>query len=82
MKNEPVRISALLAGLLVAVSTALLAIDGGATWQFAVGQALAYLGLIVGGGEVARSQAWGPKTVDEVMDAEAVISAAERGEHG
>lgn len=56
MHKEPVRVAAIVAGILVAASTALLALDAGQTIYFALGQALAYLGLVVGGGEIARTQ--------------------------
>ncbi|MBW3663586.1 MAG: hypothetical protein KY469_10845 [Actinobacteria bacterium] len=80
--NEPVMLSALVAGLFIAASSALVLLDSGATLYLAIGTALGQLGIVTGGGAVARSHAWGPKTVDTIMDADVVIAAAERGEHG
>lgn len=81
LQTEPVRLMALIAGILVAVSTALLALDAGQSVYAALGQALAYLGLVVGGGELARTQAYAPSTVedqrtllDEVLSAEDALS--------
>lgn len=41
---------------------------------------MAVVAILTGVG--VRQVAYGPKTVDNIMDAEAVIQAAERGEHG
>lgn len=80
--NEPVILSALAAGAFIAASSALILLDQGATLYLALGTALGQYGLVIGGGAVARQTVYGPKTVDEVMDADAVIAAAERGELG
>lgn len=91
LQTEPVRLMALVAGILVAVSTALLALDAGQSVYFALGQALAYLGLVVGGGELARTQAWAPATVgrevevrdrmlDEVLSAEDALGRVTVGD--
>ena len=78
LSNEPVRAAALIAGLLATIGGALIAVSQGVDVLAAVGTALAQLGLVVGGGEIGRANAWGPRTVDTIMDADAVIAAAER----
>lgn len=80
--NEPVLVSVVVAGVLAATAGALALLDAGATGLAAAALWLGQLSIVVGGGTIGRQQAWGPKTVDEIMDAEAVIAAAERGEHG
>lgn len=79
--NEPVLLSTIVAGLLAASAAALAVIDAGGTLLAAASLWLAEVAIVVGGGVIARSQAWGPRSVDEIMDAEAVVAAAERGEH-
>ena len=79
--NEPVLLSALLAGILAATASALAILDAGGTTLAATGLWLSEVAIVVGGGALARTQAWSPSSVDEVMDAHAVIEAAERGEH-
>jgi hypothetical protein len=63
--NEPVLLSTIVAGALVAVSQALLLIDQGASLALAVGTALGALAVVVGGGAVARGHVtpWEPDTV-------------------
>lgn len=85
--NEPVLISNLVSGLLVAVSSALLLLDQGASIYLAVATFLGSLAVVVGGGVVARQTAWSPQSVRRVasvagnaVSAEDVIAAAERGE--
>ena len=79
--NEPVLLSVIVAGILAATAGALTVLDTGGTALAAAALWLTQTAIVVGGGTYARSQAWGPRTVDEIMDAEAVVAAAERGEH-
>lgn len=80
LRNEPVLTASTIAGAIVAASSALLALDDGQTIYRAAGEGLAYLAIVLGGGSAARMKSYGPETVDEVMDAEAVIAQAERGD--
>lgn len=77
LSTEPVRIYALVAGLLTAIGGALVAIGEGVDPLVAIGTAIVSFGVVVGSGELARTQAYAPATVDQVMDAEAVIGDAE-----
>lgn len=76
--REPVLISALIAGVLAAVGGALVTISQGVPVLAAVGTAITQIGLVVGGGYVARTQAYSPHTADQIMDADAIIGMAER----
>lgn len=80
--NEPVFLSAIVAGFLIAVSSALFLLDQGASLYLAAGTAIGQFGVVLGGGVIGRQNAYGPKMVDTIIDAEAVITAAERREHG
>lgn len=71
--REPVLISALVAGLMVAIGGALVDIAGGVNVLAAIGQALLELALVVGGGAVARTQAYSPETAEQIMDADAFL---------
>ena len=79
LQTEPVRIMALIAGLLTAVGGALTAIGEGVDPLVAIGTAVVSFGIVVGGGEFARSQAYAPDSVDQIRSAEATIADAERG---
>lgn len=90
MRTEPIRWTALLAGLLAAVGPALVSVSNGTPVLEAAGVALVAFGLVVGGGELARTQAWSPqgheakvREVAEVRDqylgAEEIIAAADEG---
>lgn len=71
--REPVLISAIVAGLLVAIGGALVDVANGIDVLAAIGQALLELALVVGGGAVARSQAYSPETAETIMDADAFL---------
>lgn len=74
LTNEP--------ALLIGLGEALLALVVAFGVDLTVEQTAAVLAAIVAVGSLLTRQiVYGPKTVDEVMDADAVISAAERGEH-
>lgn len=77
MRTEPIRYTALVAGLLTATATVLTLLGQGTDLLTALGTAIAQLALIVGGGELARTQAWAPESVDRILDAESVLSEAE-----
>ncbi len=90
MRTEPIRWTALIAGLFAAVGPALIGIADGVHPLAAAGGALVAFGLVVGGGELARTQAWSPqghdvkvREVAEVRDqylgAEEIIAAADEG---
>lgn len=81
LQTEPVRLYALIAAALTSVGGALVAIGEGVDPLVAIGTALVSLAVVAGGGELGRKSAYSPATVDTVMDAEAVIAAAERGDH-
>lgn len=69
--NEPVLLSALIAGLLTSIADALILVDRGASVALALAVALGQFAVVVGGGVVARTQAYGPETVrDQFLDAE------------
>ena len=77
LANEPVLTWATIGGLLVAVGGALIGIGEGVNPAVAWGGGLIEFGVVIGAGTAARSRAYGPRTVDTVMDAEAVIRDAE-----
>jgi len=75
LTNEP--------AVLIGVAEALLVLAVAFGVDLTPEQTAAVLAALVALGTVLTRQiVYGPKTVDEIMDAEAVISAAERGEHG
>lgn len=75
LRNEPAYVFALVEALVAAFVAFGLDLSGEQ-----VAGVMAVVAVLTGVG--VRAQAYGPKTVDEIMDAEAVVSAAERGEHG
>ena len=77
LEREPVRVFAIVAGLLTATGQTLVAIGQHVDPLIAIGTALLSLAVIVGGGEVARSKAVAPATYDRDVDAEAVIGYLE-----
>lgn len=74
-RNEP----AVVYGLIEAVIALVIAFGLDLTGEQVAG-IMAVVAVLTGVG--VRQLAYGPKTVDEIMDAEAVVAAAERGEHG
>lgn len=70
MRTEPIRWTALIAGLLAAVGPALVSVSNGTPVLEAAGVALAAFGLVVGGGELARTQAWSPASVEREFTAD------------
>lgn len=84
--NEPIRRNVYVAAAIAVLATVfgMLAVADPITAQkvfAALAVGLGEAGALWGGTERARDKAWGPKSVDNVMDAEAVIRAAENGEH-
>ena len=82
MNREPVRITVYIAAAVVALSSFFggLALVDAITVQAvfsSLAAALLQFSGIAFAAELARSKAWAPGTVDEIMDADAVISAAE-----
>jgi hypothetical protein len=77
--NEPVRAAGLIAGAIVALASFFLGWGNGLDWRIAVGTGLGEFAVVGLGAELARARAWGPKTVDEIMDADRVIRRAEQG---
>lgn len=82
-ENEPVRRSLYAAAVIVALATAAGILAAADPWTpqvfaMAVSVGLGELAALAFGVEHARGRVYGPKTVDQVMDAEAVIQAAER----
>jgi peptidoglycan/LPS O-acetylase OafA/YrhL len=80
--SEPVRRNVYAAAIVVAAATffATLGLADPLTWQTvfaALGVGLGQVALLAFGVERARDQAWSPKSVGEIMDAEAVIAQAE-----
>lgn len=75
LRNEPALLIAALEAVLV------LAVQFGV--ELTQEQTTAVLAAVVALGALfTRQTVYGPRTVDKVMDAEAVVAAAERGEHG
>lgn len=70
LKNEPAYVFALVEALVAAFVAFGLDLTGDQ-----VAGVMAVVAVLTGVG--VRSKAYGPKTVDEIMDAEAVIAAAE-----
>lgn len=78
IRNEP----AMLGALAEAVVALVVAVAAWAGVDIPVPVAAAALGVVaVLTGVGVRQTAYGPRTVDTIMDADAVIAAAERGEH-
>lgn len=82
MDTEPIRKTVLPAAGIVALATFLsfIGLADPVTWQtFAVGASvgLAEFAALAFGVEAARSKAWAPATVNQIVDAEAVIAQAE-----
>lgn len=71
--NEPVLLSAIVAGLLAATAGALALLDSGGTLLAAAALWLGQVSVVVGGGAVARSRAYGPRTAEDIMDADAFL---------
>lgn len=78
IERDPIRVIVVGAGALTAAGTCLVSISQGVPVLAAVGTALLALGTIVGGGELARSKAWAPATVNELVDAHTVIDGLEQ----
>lgn len=81
LRNEPAILTAVVLGVFQAASSFFVDVGAGIDWQTALGKALGLFGLAGGAGTVIRQLVFGPKTVDMLLDADAVIAAAERGEH-
>lgn len=77
MQNEPIRVAVWVAALLAAGGTMMIDISSGIDLLEAGGKALMSLSLVVGGGELARSKAWAPSSVRDIIDADMVIERAE-----
>lgn len=67
--EEPVVLSALIAGLLVAAGGTLVAIGEGIDPLVAIGQGLAEFGIVVGGGFLGRSRAYSPRRYEDDIEA-------------
>lgn len=83
MNNEPVRRNVYIAAVVVALSTffGALAVVADVTTQVvfgAVSMSLAQFAVLAFGAERARDKAYGPVTVDSILDADSVIAQAER----
>lgn len=79
MQTEPIRWAIWLTALTGSAGLFFVEWATQGDWRLAIGKALVAFALPVAGGEVARSKAYAPETANEIMDADAVISAAERG---
>lgn len=77
MNREPIRYAVYIAALIAAAGTMLIDLSSGVALAAAAGKALLSLSVVVGGGEVARAQAWAPDTVNNIIDAETVITRDE-----
>lgn len=71
--KEPVLISAIVAGLLVAIGGAFTDVANGVDVLAAIGQALIEFAIVVGGGAVARTQAYSPDTAEDIMEADTFL---------
>ena len=80
MRNEPIRWAIWLASGTTALAVFFQEWARGGDWKLAVGLALGAFALPAAGGELARSQAYAPSTVDDLLDADTVISKAEQGQ--
>lgn len=72
--NEPIRIGTVVVSVLVALSTFFVMWGNGVDWRIAIGIAVAQAGGIELGGESVRQAMFGPRTVDDMIDAERVIN--------
>lgn len=77
-RTEPAIIVNALLGLLLAVGGYLTAIGQDIRWEIAAGAAVTAFATSLGAGALIRSQVYSPATADTIMDAHAVIEAAER----
>lgn len=77
-EREPIRLYALVAAALTSAGTCLVSIGQGVNALVAIGTALVGFGTIAGGVELARAKAWSPASVDERVDAHAVIDDLEQ----
>lgn len=77
MQREPIRYAVYAAALLAAIGTLMIDLASGVALLAAGGKALLSLSVVAGGGELARSQAWAPDTVNNIIDAETVITRDE-----
>lgn len=75
--REPVRIFVLIAAVVAAAGVFFMAWGSGTDWRIALGMALGAGGTPAVGAEVGRSKAYSPATVDQLVDAETVISHLE-----
>lgn len=75
--NEPVLLSAIVAGVLAATGGGLALLDAGASLLAAGALWLGQLSIVIGGGTIARTQAYGPKTAEDIMEADTFMR--ERG---
>lgn len=73
-EREPVRIYVLVMSLIAGLGVFFGTWGGGVDWRVALGMALGAFAAPAAGGEVARSRAWAPATVDDLVDAEAAIA--------
>lgn len=75
--REPVRVFVLVAAGIAALGVFFMAWGSGTDWRIAIGMALGAGGTPAVGAEVGRSKAYSPATVDQLVDAEAVIRGLE-----
>lgn len=76
-RNEPALLIGAILAVALAASEFLIGWTPGADWTQPAGKAIAEgVAVLLGTGAI-RQTVYGPKTVDEVMDAEAVIQAEE-----
>lgn len=82
LKKEPALFWTTVGGVLTAASVYFLDVGAGLEEFTALGKALGTLAVAISAGGAIRQTVYSPKTANEIMDAEAVISAAElRGEY-
>lgn len=76
-ERQPVLLAGYIAGVIVAVGTFLLQWGNGGDWRISLGTALLGGAVPAGTAHVAKEKAWAPATVNQLIDAEAVLKPAE-----
>lgn len=77
LRNEPAVLVGLVVAAVLAASEFLIGWSPGDDWTLPLGKALGEGLAVLAGTGIIRQVAYGPKTVDEIMDAEKIISKAE-----
>lgn len=82
VRREPALVVGIVVGLVTGAAAFLSAWGAGQDWRVAAGAGLGVLATTIGGAAVVRAQVYSPASADTIMDAHAVIDAAERSGRG